>query len=344
MSLSLPELVSALADGKFHTGAELGRRFGVTRAAVWKALHKLEPLGLELHSVKGKGYRLKVPLALLDSGVLTDSLTAASRARLQELEVLPLVDSTNSHVLRRLQAGTLVLSPGCSYVCMAEMQNAGRGRRGRQWVSPFGHNLYMTLCREVMTGVASLDGLSLVVGIALVQSLKAAGLEGLGLKWPNDVLWRQRKLAGILIEITGDLSGVCQVVVGLGLNLKRDELAMAQIAQPWAALEELGFDLAGRNQLFGTILDFQIAAIERFLVSGFTGFSAEWAELDLGRGRWLEISSPSGAVVGLGRGVDAGGALLLETRHGIQRYQGGEVSLRTLAGDAARGGVVDVAS
>lgn len=341
MSLSLSELVRALADGRFHTGAELGRRFGHTRAAIWKAVRKLPALGLELHAVRGKGYRLGTPLSLLDASMLADGLSVTNRTRLQELEILPQVDSTNAHVLRRLQSGTLVLQAGRSYACLAEMQSAGRGRRGRQWISPFGHNLYMTLCREVVSGVAGLDGLSLVVGIALVQALRAQGLQGLGLKWPNDVLWRQRKVAGILIEITGDMSGVCQVVVGVGLNLKQDVEAMRQVSQPWAALEELGFNPDRRNHLFGSILDHQIDAVERFLARGFADFSAQWHELDLTRGQQLEISSPAGSVTGLGLGVDATGALLAQTKQGLQRFQGGEVSIRTTAAAVGR---TDVAS
>src|SRR5690606_2947354 len=175
------------------------------------------------HSVRGKGYRLDEPLFLLDGAQIGAALTPANQARLAGLELLPSVDSTNAHVLRQLQAGTLALPPGRSHACLAERQSAGRGRRGRQWVSPFGHNLYLTLLQRFDSGAASLDGLSLAVGVALVRALREWHIPHLALKWPNDLLCREAKLAGILIEISGDVTGQCQLLIGVGLNVKEKD-------------------------------------------------------------------------------------------------------------------------
>lgn len=328
MQLTTPDLIAALADGRFHTGDELGQQFGVTRAAIWKAARKLAEFGLEVHSVRGKGYRLSEPLVLLDAAAIATNLSVTNRARVRELEILSVVDSTNLHALRRAQQRTLALGPGQVYVCMAEMQTAGKGRRGRQWVSPFGHNLYLTVLREFTSGASSLEGLSLVIGIALVNALQEWGFSGLGLKWPNDVLWNEHKLAGILIEISGDVAGTCQVVIGLGLNLKLKTDNMRDVEQPWAALSQLGFQQRDRNRLFGRILDRVLTALERFQATGFGAFADDWNRLDISAGRHVELSSAAGAVTGLGLGVDAGGALLLDTASGVRRFQGGEVSLR----------------
>jgi BirA family biotin operon repressor/biotin-[acetyl-CoA-carboxylase] ligase len=328
MQLTSPDLIAALADGRFHTGDELGQQFGVTRAAIWKAARKLSEFDLEVHSVRGKGYRLSEPLVLLDRNAITASLSVSNHGRVRELEILPLVDSTNLHALRRAQQRSLALGPGQVYVCMAEMQTAGKGRRGRQWVSPFGHNLYLSVLREFNSGASSLEGLSLVIGIALVNALQEWGFGGLGLKWPNDVLWNERKLAGILIEISGDVAGTCQVVIGLGLNLKLKTDNMRDVEQPWAALSQLGFVQRDRNRLFGRILDRVMTALERFQTTGFGAFADDWNRLDISAGRHVELSSAAGAVTGLGLGVDASGALLLDTASGVRRFQGGEVSLR----------------
>lgn len=328
MQLQIPDLIAALADGRFHNGDELGERFGVTRAAVWKAMRKFDDFGLEVHSVRGKGYRLSEPLTLLDRQVITQKLSTANRARVSELEILPVIDSTNSHALRRAQQRSLSLAPGQVYVCMAEMQTAGKGRRGRQWVSPFGHNLYLSVLREFSSGASSLEGLSLVIGIALVNALQEWGIGGLGLKWPNDVLCNERKLAGILIEISGDVAGTCQVVVGLGLNLRLRNESMRDVEQPWTSLAQLGFAQQERNHLFGRILDRVLTAIERFQATGFGAFAEDWNRLDVSAGRQVELSSAGGSVTGLGLGVDAGGALLLDTASGVRRFLGGEVSLR----------------
>lgn len=328
MHFSIPDLIAALADGRFHTGDELGLRFGVTRAAIWKAVRKLAEFGLEVHSVRGKGYRLSEPLTLLDAASISANLASANQARVRAVEILPVIDSTNSHVLRQVQARTLALGPGQVHVCMAEMQTAGKGRRGRQWVSPFGHNLYLTVLREFSSGAAGLEGLSLVIGIALVKALQEWGFHGLGLKWPNDVLWQEQKLAGILIEISGDVAGTCQVVIGLGLNLKVKADNMLEVEQPWAALAQLGFVQQERNRLIGRVLEHLLLALEQFQVSGFAAFADDWNRLDISAGRQVELSSAAGSVIGLGLGVDTGGALLLDTASGIRRFQGGEVSLR----------------
>jgi BirA family biotin operon repressor/biotin-[acetyl-CoA-carboxylase] ligase len=331
MALATLELVAALADGVFHSGEDLGDHFGVTRAAIWKALKKLPELGLEVHSVRGKGYRLSEVVTLLDADIIQCGLSAGQRSNVREIEILNCVDSTNSHALRKIQNGSLKLQPGQSYICLAEMQTAGRGRRGRLWVSPFGHNLYLSTVHIFGAGAFGLEGLSLVVGLALVQALQAFGFSGLSLKWPNDVLWQGKKLAGILIEINGDIAGSCQVIIGLGLNLKQNAVTMNGVGQPWVALCELGFTQHLRNELFGKILHYQLAAIDRFHAEGFSPFTKDWKLLDITAGKKVELSTVSGSVSGVGQGVDNTGAFLLETETGLRKFYGGEVSLRSAA-------------
>lgn len=330
MNVTTLKLIAAMADGRFHTGDELGNRFGVTRAAVWKAVRKIPELGLELHSVRGKGYRLLEPVTLLEEQAIRSAVAAGAHKHLQELEILECVDSTNSHTLRRIQSGNMQLQQGRSYACLAEMQSAGRGRRGRSWTSPFGHNLYMTLCREFPSGAGGLDGLSLAVGTALASALQHWGVVGLGLKWPNDLLCAGRKLAGVLIEISGDVTGVCQVVIGVGMNLKRSPALMDSVSQPWISLEEIGFDCSLRNQLFGTVLEHMLVALDRFQKEGFAVFARDWSRFDMTVGRDLVLGSASGEVSGVGCGVDASGALLLRTETGLHRFVGGEITLRAV--------------
>ncbi len=329
MSLSSQALIAALADGRFHTGDELGAQFGVSKAAVWKAIRKLDEFNLDVHSVRGKGYRLSEPLCLLSAPQLLAQVSPSRREQLGDIEILHSVDSTNSHLMRRVQSGTLDLSVGRCHVCMAERQTAGKGRRGRQWVSPYGHNLYLSLVREFSNGAAALDGLSLVVGLAVVTALTDAGYRGLQLKWPNDVLLDGRKLAGILLEVSGDISGLCHVVIGVGLNLRSNKAAMAGVEQPWAALDEAGFPRDKRNQLAGSILNKLLTALQMFEHSGFSPFMTKWQEYDCTFGRDIALLTAAGAVHGKGLGVNQGGALLLETSDGsVQRFHGGEVSLR----------------
>jgi BirA family biotin operon repressor/biotin-[acetyl-CoA-carboxylase] ligase len=330
MSCTSFELVAVLADGRFHSGDDLGQHFGVTRSAIWKAVKKLSEIGLEVHSIRGRGYRLSEPITLLDKNSFLANVTSDNRARIKELEVLDCTDSTNSHTLRKIQNGSLSLTPGQTYLCLAEMQTAGKGRRGRRWVSPFGHNLYLSMVQVYEGGASGLEGLSLVVGLALVKALHSSGFSGLGVKWPNDVLWKGKKLAGILIEINGDIAGRCQVVIGVGLNLKQKQDEMQEVSQPWTSLGDLGFEQLQRNVLLGRILEFQLDALKRFESDGFPSFISDWALHDVTVGKKLELTTAMGSLTGIGEGVDVNGALILRTKQGIRKFHGGEVSLRTI--------------
>lgn len=338
MSLRIPDLIAALADGGFHTGDELGMRLGVSKAAVWKAVHKLDEFGLDVHSVRGKGYRLSEPLQLLGREQILAQLPASRRQLLSDIEILHSIDSTNSHAMRRLQDPATPAAGTRSWVCLAESQTAGKGRRGRHWVSPFGHNLYMSLLRAFGGGAAALDGLSLVVGLAVVSALGDLGFRGLQLKWPNDVLLDGRKLAGILLEMSGDPSGLCHVVIGIGLNLRSDPLRMAAVDQPWIALDEAGYRPAQRNAVAGAVLNRLLTALQLFERSGFAPFMARWQESDCAFGRELALQTAAGIVEGKGMGVNQSGALLLQLADGsVQRFHGGEVSLRLRAAGKREG-------
>lgn len=336
MALSSLQLVAALADGQFHTGDALGLRFGVSKGGIWKAMRKLEGLGLDVHSVRGKGYRLSEPLTLLNAEHIRANLPPSRRAELSGLELLPQVDSTNAHLLRQAQAGVLDLAQGQCHACLAESQTAGKGRRGRQWVSPFGHNLYLSLVRQYNSGATALDGLSLVVGLATVTALADLGYRGMQLKWPNDVLLGERKLAGILLEISGDINGLCHVVIGVGVNLKSAPEAMAAVDQPWIALDAAGYRHGQRNILAAAILNKLLTALHLFDHQGFAPFQTRWRDYDLTRGRELILHTPRDAVRGVGQGVTEQGALQVATAEGLRVFHGGEVSLRLDAGGAGQ--------
>lgn len=336
MSLTPTALIAALADGRFHTGERLGERFGVSKVAIWKALKKLDEFGVDVHSVRGKGYRLSEPLTLLNAAHIESNIAPARRTELSGIEVLQRVDSTNAHALRALhdgtptQHGTPTHGQARCRATFAESQTAGKGRRGRSWVSPYGHNIYLSLVRAYNNGAGALDGLSLVVGVALVGALADLGYRGLQLKWPNDVLLGERKLAGILLEISGDLSGLCHVVIGVGLNLKSAPEAMAEVDQPWAALDQLGYQHSQRNVVAGAVLNKLLTALQMFEQAGFAPFMERWKDYDLTCGRELALHTPLETVHGIGQGVNESGALLLATEQGLRTFHGGEVSLRWL--------------
>ena len=318
------ELLQLLADGRLHSGQELAAALGVSRTAVWKQLRRLEGFGLTVEAVRARGYRLPGGLDLLDRQRILDDLQAPASALLQRLLVSEVVDSTNAELFRQMRDGT----PARGLVCTAEYQSAGRGRRGRGWVSPYGGNLYLSLAWQFAGGAAALEGLSLAVGVAASSALAGLGVEGIALKWPNDLLHGEAKLGGILIEMSGDAAGSCEVVVGLGINVNMPSAAATGIDRKWTDLGQIaGPSPPKRNQLLAALLNQLLPLLDEYERCGFAPWRERWQALDAWRGQAVEVSHGDRRSFGTARGVDGSGALLLETGSGVESVSGGEVSL-----------------
>jgi BirA family transcriptional regulator, biotin operon repressor / biotin---[acetyl-CoA-carboxylase] ligase len=319
--MSSRELLVALSEGMPVSGADLAARLGLTRAAVWKQVQQLREQGLPVEARRGAGYRLPWPVELLDA----DWIAGHCRPRPGALEVHWSLDSTSSECQRRaadLPDGSIVL---------AETQHAGRGRRGRSWLSPPGLNVYLSCLKRFDRGFAALSGLSLAVGVALVQALDSLGIAGVGLKWPNDVLVSASgaKLAGILVELSGEYQGPSTAVIGIGLNLRLPPELHAQAGQPVADLAELaGGTPPGRNRTVAVLAGSLLGALERFDAEGFTAFAGAYAELDLLHGRPLRLSDAQGSFDAVGDGVDAQGALRVLRGNEALRIDSAEVTVR----------------
>ncbi len=325
INMSLEQLITILADGEFHSGDELGQLLGVSRTAVWKQIKKLEAYQLPLKSVKGKGYILPGGLDLLSEVGVQDGLSEQAQQAIGRVEVFQLIGSTNQYAISKAQ------SRQKGYVCTAEQQTAGRGRRGKPWISPYGGNLYFSLVWEFAGGASSLEGLSLAVGVALVNALEEVGVSGAELKWPNDILFDGRKLAGVLLEMVGDAQGPCQVVIGVGVNVRMPEHAAKAIDQSWVDIAAICPQLPSRNNLLSVILNRIVEMLILFEKEGFAGYQQRWQELDAYAGREVAITLGQEIVLGKALGVDVSGAIRLETQQGLRSFNGGEVSLRLSA-------------
>jgi len=264
---------------------------------------------------------------LLDRDCILAGLTEAARTALHRLEVHPILDSTN----RYLMSGAQAHWPS-GVVCLAEQQTAGRGRQGRNWLTPFGASLAYSLLWRFTVHPAALSGLSLATGIAVARTLRKVGAAEVGLKWPNDVWWRERKLGGILLE-SGGASGDFYVVAGIGVNVSLPRQEAAIIDQPWVDLQEiLVGESISRNSLAACLISELLETFLCFEQTGFADLAAEWARFDRVKGCRVCLHLPNATVTGVARGVDATGALLLETADGeIKPYIGGEISLRVEA-------------
>ncbi|MDX9688834.1 biotin--[acetyl-CoA-carboxylase] ligase [Halopseudomonas formosensis] len=318
----LAPLLKMMSDGQFHSGEELGRALGVSRAAVWKTLKRLEDDGYPLQRVRGKGYRVPQGASMLD----LSAIQAAAEASGDPIgwQLLDAVDSTNAELMRQLAGSG---AGGGIRICIAEQQTSGKGRRGRAWVSPYAQNIYLSVAAPFSEGAQKLEGLSLLVGLVLVESLEAVGFRDVGLKWPNDILLDGRKLAGILVEIAGDLTSDCVAVIGVGVNVLMT--AEGGIDQAWTSLllsRQRG--ALDRNALIGEFLRRLLAALERFRREGFQPFVDSWHRYHLWQGREVRVQAGDNSWTGKAMGVDARGALRLQTAAGEMLLHGGEVTLR----------------
>jgi BirA family biotin operon repressor/biotin-[acetyl-CoA-carboxylase] ligase len=311
-------LLKLLADGEFHSGQVLGDALGVSRAAVWKQLQQMEAeLGVETHKVRGRGYKLANPLSLLNE----EAINAYGYPSAWSMHILDSVDSTNAEAVRLVGQGAPM-----PMLVVAERQTAGRGRRGRKWVSPFAENLYYSLVLRIDGGMRQIEGLSLLVGLAVMNVLRDMGVKGAGLKWPNDLLVGNRKIAGVLLELIGDPADVCHVVIGVGINVNMQ--ASTEVDQSWTSMRLERGVLTDRNELAAKISESLDALLAIHNKQGFTAFQAAWEQAHLWQGRPVTLLSGANAVEGVVLGIDALGALRLEV-DGVERsFSGGELSLR----------------
>jgi BirA family transcriptional regulator, biotin operon repressor / biotin---[acetyl-CoA-carboxylase] ligase len=317
-------LLRHLCDGQFHSGEDLARSMAVTRSAVWALVHDLEALGLEIHALPRKGYRLTQGFDLLDAALVQAALLPEVSALLPVFDFHDVLDSTNTHLSTSARAGAAT-----GTVVATEFQHAGRGRMGRSWLaSPGG-----SLCFSVLwhfTDHAALNGLSLAVGVAIVRALRALGVADAGLKWPNDIIWRRRKLGGILLDVSGEVHGRQACVIGIGLNLRLVYAQGREIDQPWVDLAEItGGAQPDRNRLLAAMLNALLPLLSEYSVSGLRGVRDEWQGYHHFDGQPVQVYQGDRCISGRVAGISEGGLLILDCgRDGHRQFASGEVRMR----------------
>lgn len=316
--MSINKLLEFLSDGKYHSGVEMGEALGVSRTAVWKALTKLEASGIKLEVIKGKGYRIVGGIDLLNQEYISQYLEARG-VSVESLTVLQNVDSTNSYLMSR-DAETDGFN-----VCLAEQQASGRGRRGRAWHSPYAKNIYLSMSFGLSGGAEALEGLSLALGVAVANCLSDQGVEGVGLKWPNDIWVGGKKLAGILVELKGEAEFGWKVVAGLGVNVSMTETEGVDIGQPWTSIENVFGGSINRSLWASLIIESLINVIRQYRVSGLSGLLEGWSRFDILKNQEVVLTDGSS---GICQGVDHRGRLLVSSGKDVRVVNAGEVSVR----------------
>ena len=317
-------VVRTLADGRSRARARLVRACAMDEATFDEALERLSRIGVVL-AVGRDTVALPHPVELLDPERILRSVPRLSPGA---VHVRFTVDSTNTVLAERLREGA-----GAPELCAAEIQTAGRGRRGRRWVSGLGQSLVLSVSWRFTMRPGGLSGLSLAVGVALVEALAAGGFDGAMLKWPNDLIVDDRKLAGILVEASQARpdSAACVVGVGFNLDLARGLMRAGfdRIDQPWTDFARAFGRIPARNALASRSANAILDACELYRDHGLARFVARWERLDALRGRPVRVLSAGTPLEGVARGIDADGALLVEHAAGLTRCDAGEVRVRT---------------
>jgi len=320
-TLTFP-ILKLLADGKFHSGEAIAQHFNVSRATIWNALKDAETLGIEVFSVRGRGYKLPQAVTLLDESAVFNAMGEIQS--FLKLEIHDHLESTNSYLMQKLSNGQTHAS------CVAaNLQTKGRGRRGRHWQASLGASLTFSLLWRFQCGASALSGLSLAVGVALMRTLHGFGITQARLKWPNDVLVNREKLAGILIELQGDMDGPSNAVIGVGINLNLPNSIKQQIDQPTTDLASVTTQAIDPNELLGTLLTHLANVLRDFEQNGFDDLRNEWTQHHTYHQQQVRMLMPDGReVIGVVQGIAEDGVLLVETDNGLQRFTSGEISLR----------------
>ncbi|MGB5081190.1 MAG: biotin--[acetyl-CoA-carboxylase] ligase [Burkholderiales bacterium] len=322
MNASCFSTLRILADGELHSVEQLSRATGLSPAGVDGAVRTVEALGLRVSRDPGPGYRLAEPVDLLDPEPLVSKVKQASPEF--RLEVLDECPSTNSVLVGRAPAGA---AHGTVLVC--EHQSAGRGRRGNPWIGSIGGSLAFSILWRFPGGVRALAGLSLAVGVGAAQGLERRGVRAARVKWPNDLYCGESKLGGILIETSGEASGPSTAVIGVGINVRLTATARELIGRSATDVASHSDPVPGRSELLVALLESLAETLARFSDEGFAPFREEWLRRHLWQGRQVALMQ-AGRRLAEGKvvGVEQDGALMLASEGGVQRFHGGEMSLR----------------
>ncbi|WP_272679115.1 bifunctional biotin--[acetyl-CoA-carboxylase] ligase/biotin operon repressor BirA [Providencia sp. PROV019] len=313
------QLIDILADAQVHSGEQLGEQLGMTRSAINKHIKALRSWGLNIETIAGKGYKLPYQINLLSKEAIKKQVDGVN------IIVEPVIDSTNQYMLERINS----LKSGDT--CLAEYQSAGRGRRGRQWISPFGCNLYLSMYWKLDQGPAAAVGLSLVVGIVIAEALNKISQDKVKVKWPNDLYMNDKKLAGILVELTGKTGDAAHIIIGIGINIgmNKNNIEDANtITQEWSSLRDEVENIE-RNELSANIIKSLRKSLVIFEREGLKPFLERWFKLDNFLNRPVKLLIGNDIITGVERGINDQGALLLQKDNDeIISYIGGEISLR----------------
>ena len=305
---ALHQLIDLLSDQKFHSGTQLGAQLHTSRSNVWKMISALKQKGLDIEAVSNKGYRLSTPIELLSHHDITSQLDTHGQSYADHMHIFPTINSTNTFALEQLRKG--YRKP---MVCFAEEQTAGRGRRGNHWASPFGQNIYCTMVDFLPPDSVDFSSISLCISIAIADCLSHhTANSAIQVKWPNDILCNNQKIAGILIESVTEANAQIPVVIGMGINLNMATNHDPSIEQAWTNLVQHSPQPISRNTLTAQLINHVSKSIDIYKKKGFAAFQPSWQAYDALKNKSIVLKQGTDTISGIARGVSSKGELIIE--------------------------------
>lgn len=315
---NLVKIVELLSATPHVSGNIIAQELEISRAAVWKAIKKLQAYNIPITTYKD-GYKLNCQLSLLNKNLIIKQL---KKTKDFKLEIFETIESTNHYYLDNHHS-----EPNKINICLAEFQSLGKGRMGKKWLSPFGHNICLSVCKIINTDLSKLGGLSLAISLAIAKTLKEfMKNDEIKVKWPNDIIYKKQKLSGNLIQVMSEQNGMCKVVIGIGINVNTDQKNQKNITQAWTSLKEITRHNINRNILAAKLIDNISECLEIFVENGFEPFMKKWEANDFFFNKEVALIYKDKNIVGLEKGIDKYGHLLLEIDGVTKSYSCGETS------------------
>ena len=317
---NLVKIVVLLNTEKHVSGNIIAQELGISRAAVWKAIKKLQSYDVPISTYKD-GYKLDCRMILLNQSQIFKQIKNSKNIN---LEIFETIESTNQYCL-----DNPMHDPTKINVCLSEFQSLGKGRLGKQWLSPFGQNLCLSLSTTINTDLSNLGGLSLAISLAIVETIKQfTKNDDIKVKWPNDIIYKKQKLSGNLIQVISEQNGTCKIVIGVGINVNTDPQmeSLNNINQAWTSLKEITKQNLDRNILAAKLIDNILEYLSFFIKNGFETFISKWKKHDFFFNKEISLIHKNKTIIGLEKGIDKHGHLLLEVNGTTQSYSCGETS------------------
>ena len=306
----LIQLTSILSDCEYHDGDSLGNTLNVTRSAVWKMIKKLSDYGINITSIKGKGYKLDNPLLLLNPKIISDGLPTELKNKMT-LQVCETITSTNTYLKENFD-------PDKINICISEHQAHGKGRFNRHWLSPFGKNLYISFRFRIRKDISELSGLTLAISVATMNTLKKFGVES-KIKWPNDVYCNDKKISGNLIEIIAESNSITDAIIGIGLNINMLNIETNDIL-PWTSIAKETDNIVNRNEVAIELISQLTNQIDIFAAKGISHFLNIVNQNNYLQDKNITLTQNESIYKGIASGIDELGRLILTLEDGTKHH------------------------